>query len=151
MCNMMKYRHVYMMMCLLVFQIHCGSNTDDSQNTNQPMSSHQSQVMGGSQLPDDIRELMDNGDYDVAVEELKGRLQKDPDDTRTKMLLGEVYVEYADYYMWNDDMPPRQKYPMALRYYSRALEYNPHHKKAMEGKNIILKIYDQMGRTPPEV
>lgn len=145
------YGRVFLLTCMMLVCFNCSSQSDQPQETNQPSSSHQLQPSHDSKLTDDIRQLTDAGQYDEAVVRLEELLRQNPEDLQTKMALGEVYVQYADSYMWNEEMTPKQKYPAALKFYSKALEYNPHHKKALDGKNIILRIYRQMGRTPPEV
>lgn len=66
----------------------------------------------------------------------------------------EAYLEaamaHADYYMFVADLPPREKYPPALRIYREVLEVDPTHEKARESMEIIVDIYNSMGRPVPE-
>ena len=52
--------------------------------------------------------------------------------------------------MYNDALPPRMKYPQALRSYRTVLQYDKTNKKAQEGIATIEGIYKSMGRPVPQ-
>lgn len=46
-------------------------------------------------------------------------------------------------------LPPRQKYPRALRLYREALRLDPRNREALANKKMIEDIYRQMGKPIP--
>jgi hypothetical protein len=52
--------------------------------------------------------------------------------------------------MYNDALPPRQKYPTALRAYREVLKHDKDNAKARKGIATIEGIYKSMGRPVPQ-
>jgi hypothetical protein len=89
--------------------------------------------------------------YDEAkLKELEAKLAKTPKDEKLKTEVAEAHYQVGHTMMVNDSLPPRVKYPGALKHFTHALALNPKHAKAAEEKKMIEDIYKQMGRPVPK-
>jgi ABC-type Na+ efflux pump permease subunit len=80
---------------------------------------------------------------------LEAKLAKNAKDAKLKMEVAEANYQVGHTMMVNPDLPPRVKYPGALKKFRRALALNPKHAKAAQEKKMIEDIYKQMGRPVP--
>jgi tetratricopeptide (TPR) repeat protein len=98
----------------------------------------------------DAKALNKAGKHAEAVTALEGALKTSPKDAAAiKSTLAESYLGLGDAAMAGE-LPPRQKYPTALRAYRKVLEYDKTNKKATEAIAQIEGIYKQMGRPVPQ-
>jgi tetratricopeptide (TPR) repeat protein len=67
----------------------------------------------------------------------------------TKAAYVEATVKYGTAMMMSD-LPPREKYPKALELYEEALKQDPNNAEAKTNRQLILDIYESMGRQPPK-
>jgi tetratricopeptide (TPR) repeat protein len=67
-----------------------------------------------------------------------------------KMALADAHVANGNAYMYNESLPPFQKYPNALRQFRKALEYDKTNAKAQANIKTIEDIYKSMGRPIPQ-
>lgn len=81
---------------------------------------------------------------------LEAKLAKKPTDAKLKNEVAEANYQVGHAMMVDDNLPPRVKYPGALKHFRRALELNPKHKKAEGEKKMIEEIYKSMGREIPK-
>jgi tetratricopeptide (TPR) repeat protein len=88
--------------------------------------------------------------YDEAIATLEPALKAKPKSVEVSKALSEAYTGKADVTMNNAALPPRQKYPEALRAFRKAVELDKDNKKAKEGADMIEGIYKQMGRPVPQ-
>lgn len=88
--------------------------------------------------------------YDEAIATLEPALKTKPKSVELQKVLSEAYTGKADGLMNNAALPPRQKYPEALRGYRKAVDLDKDNKKAKEGVDMIEVIYKQMGRPIPQ-
>ena len=88
--------------------------------------------------------------YDEAITALEKAEKANPKAAEVKTAFAETYVAKGDSFMYNDALPPRMKYPQALRSYRKALEYDKTNKKAQSGVSTIEGIYKSMGRPVPQ-
>jgi hypothetical protein len=82
--------------------------------------------------------------------ELEAKLEKNPGDAAVKKELVDAHFRVGHAMMYDDDLPPRVKYPGALKHFRRTLELEPGHAKAAAEKKQIEDIYRSMGRPIPE-
>ena len=61
-----------------------------------------------------------------------------------------AYLAVGDGFMYNDALPPRMKYPAALRAYRSVLEFDKTNAAAKKGIGTIEGIYKSMGRPVPQ-
>ncbi|HEX2786748.1 MAG TPA: hypothetical protein VHP32_02505 [Ignavibacteria bacterium] len=54
------------------------------------------------------------------------------------------------YYTYDADLPPKDKYRPALRFFRVVLELDPNNKDAKENKEKIEEIYTMMGKPVPQ-
>jgi tetratricopeptide (TPR) repeat protein len=64
--------------------------------------------------------------------------------------LADASMAKADDAMFGNSLPPREKYPTALRSYREVLKYDKLNTKAKESIATIEGIYKQMGRPIPQ-
>ena len=95
------------------------------------------------------KKLIADKKYDEAITQLETSYKAKPQ-PEVKKLLVEANMAKADSFMSNDAVPPRVKYPTALRAYREVLKYEPGDKKAKDNIANIEGIYKQMGRPVPQ-
>jgi tetratricopeptide (TPR) repeat protein len=88
--------------------------------------------------------------YDEAIAVLDPALKAKPKSVEVQKALSEAYTGKADSLMTNEALPPRQKYPDALRAYRKAVAFDSTNAKAKQGIETIEGIYKQMGRPIPQ-
>lgn len=80
----------------------------------------------------------------------KAEFEKKKDDAGAKKEYVDATVAFATATMMAESLPPRQKYPDALRLYREALEVDPKNDIALENKKMIEDIYKSMSKPIPE-
>jgi tetratricopeptide (TPR) repeat protein len=88
--------------------------------------------------------------YDEAISTLDAAYKTKPKSAELQKALAEAYLAKADSFMYNDALPPFQKYPTALRSYRKVLDYDKENKKAKQSIATIEGIYKSMGRPVPQ-
>ena len=88
--------------------------------------------------------------YDDAIVALEKAQKAQPKSGDVQKTLAEAYVGQGNTFMYNDSLPPRMKYPQALKSYRKALEYEKTNKQALAQIKTIEDIYKQMGRPVPQ-
>jgi len=88
--------------------------------------------------------------YDAAITSLESAYKANPKSAEIKSTLVEASLAKADATMADTSLPPRAKYPTALRTYREVLTYDKDNKKAQENVATIEGIYKSMGRPIPQ-
>ena len=88
--------------------------------------------------------------YDEAITALEKAQKAEPKSAEVQKTFAEAYLAQGDSFMYNDALPPRMKYPQALRAYRKVLDYDKANKKAQSGIATIEGIYKSMGRPVPQ-
>lgn len=88
--------------------------------------------------------------YDAAISSLEAAYKSQPKSAEVKATLVDALLAKADATMSDDVMPPRAKYPTALRTYRQVLVYDKDNRKAQSNISTIEGIYKQMGRPVPQ-
>jgi len=88
--------------------------------------------------------------YDEAITSLESAYKTKPASVDLKKALADAYMAKADYFMTAESVPPRQKYPEALRSYRKVLTYDKENAKAKQNIAMIEDIYKSMGRPVPQ-
>ena len=99
---------------------------------------------------DKAKKLMSEKKYDEAITTLDAAYKEKPKSTDISTALAGAYMAKADALMADPALPPRQKYPDALRSYRKVLTLDKTNKKAQEQISSIEGIYKQMGRPIPQ-
>lgn len=90
------------------------------------------------------------GKYEEAIALLEPLQQASPKDAEVTAGLVNAHLKYGDYFMFNEQLPPRQKYRPALKQYRTVLKYDPANKDAAAKIKLIEGIYKQMGLPIPD-
>ena len=88
--------------------------------------------------------------YDEAIGVLEPAYKKNPKSAEVSKALADAYLAKGDSLMYNDELPPRMKYPPALKAYRQVLVYDKANKKAQTNIATIEGIYKSMGRPVPQ-
>jgi tetratricopeptide (TPR) repeat protein len=88
--------------------------------------------------------------YDEAITALETAQKKSPKSAEVTKALADAYLAKGDSLMANEQMPPRMKYPSALKAYRQVLVYDKANKKAQSQIATIEGIYKSMGRPVPQ-
>jgi hypothetical protein len=96
---------------------------------------------------EDAQKLLKTGKYDEAIMLLEKADQKQPAVTAA---LVQAHMSKADFFMTNEQVPPRVKYTTALHEYRKVLVYDKTNKKAQDNIKMIEDIYKSMGRPIPQ-
>jgi len=103
----------------------------------------------GADAVADAKKKIAEKKYDEAIAQLEKEYKTNPK-ADVKKALAEAHLGKADSFMYNDSLPPRAKYPTALRSYREVLKYDKENKKAQQGVATIEGIYKSMGRPVPQ-
>ena len=90
------------------------------------------------------------GKFEEAVALLDPAYKANPKDAEITKALAETHLKYGDSFMYNEALPPRQKYRPALKQYREVLTYDPKNKDAQDKIKLIEGIYKQMGMPIPQ-
>ena len=71
------------------------------------------------------------------------------DDPALKQARIAAHLKFASYYMFNETLSPKVKYPSALKQYRVVLALDASNDQAKKGADLIIGIYSQMGRPIP--
>ena len=103
-------------------------------------------LLAANATVDQAKKLIADKKYDEAITQL----EKAKPEPEVKKTLAEAYLGKGDSFMYNDAVPPRTKYPTALKAYREVLKYDATNKKAKENISTIEGIYKSMGRPVPQ-
>lgn len=95
--------------------------------------------------------LVNTGQYEEGIAQLEGLYKESPNDIALKQSLISAHLKYGHFFMYNESLAPREKYPKALKHYRAVLKLDESNKDAQDGANQIVEIYTLMGRAVPEV
>ncbi len=95
--------------------------------------------------------LVNTGNYEAGIAALEDIAQSSPNDEALKQSLISAHMKFANYYMFNDTLSPKVKYPLALKHYREVLKRDPDNSIAKDNEQQIVDIYKMMGREVPEV
>ena len=90
------------------------------------------------------------GKYEEALAILDPLHKANAKDAEVNKALAETHLKYGDSFMYNENLPPRQKYRPALKQYREVLVYDPANKDAKSKVDLIEGIYKQMGMPIPQ-
>ncbi|MDP1677188.1 MAG: hypothetical protein Q8L88_10020 [Bacteroidota bacterium] len=95
--------------------------------------------------------LVNTAQFEEGIKQLEEIQKKSPNDIALQQSLVSAYIKFGHFYLNNDTLAPKVKYPTALKYYRAALKIDPNNKDAEDNANLIIGIYKDMGRPVPEV
>ncbi|MBS1515035.1 MAG: hypothetical protein JSS63_08380 [Bacteroidetes bacterium] len=83
------------------------------------------------------------------AEDADAKYEKDKSDASKKLAI-EKNLTAGNYMMFEANVPPKEKYRPALKYYRKVLALDPKNEEAIANKNKIEEIYNQMGLPVPQ-
>jgi tetratricopeptide (TPR) repeat protein len=95
--------------------------------------------------------LVNTGHYEEGLNLLDQLAKESPSDVALKQSLVSGHLKYANFFMYNDSLPPKVKYPSALGEYRKVLKIDPSNESAKQNADMIINIYHSMGREVPNV
>jgi tetratricopeptide (TPR) repeat protein len=98
----------------------------------------------------EARKLIAAKKYTEAITALEKAQKAQPKSAEIQKAFADAYVGQGDTLMHDASLPPRMKYPQALKSYRKALEYDKTNKQALAQIKTIEDIYKQMGRPIPQ-
>ncbi len=99
---------------------------------------------------DDATRLIAAKDFDKGIAMIDDLGKESPSDELVKKARVDAHLKYANFLMYESSLPPKEKYPSALRQYRLVASIDPGNAEAKENINLIEGIYNQMGRSIPQ-
>jgi hypothetical protein len=99
---------------------------------------------------DEAAKLIANKDFEKGIALIDDLGKSSPSDELVKKEQVDAHMKYANFLMYESTLPPKEKYPSALRQYRLVVSIDPTNSEAKENVNLIEGIYNQMGRPIPE-
>lgn len=93
--------------------------------------------------------LIDNKEFEKGIALLDDLARSSPSDETLKKTQAQGHVKYGNYFMYESTLPPKEKYPSALRQYRTAAALDPANEEAKQNIGLIEGTYNQTGRTIP--
>lgn len=87
--------------------------------------------------------------YKKEAEDADAKFEKDKSDGNKKAVI-EKNLAAGNYMMFEANVPPKEKYRPALKYYRKVLAIDPKNEEAIANKDKIEEIYNQMGLPIPQ-
>jgi hypothetical protein len=94
-------------------------------------------------------DLVAAGKFEEGAAALDELGKQNSDDPALKQARIAAHLKFAEYYMYNDSLSPKVKYPSALHQYRAVLALDASNAEAKKGADLIIGIYNQMGRPIP--
>ncbi len=95
--------------------------------------------------------LVNTGNFEEGIKELDEIARSSPSDLALKQSLISAHMKFGHYFMFNDTLAPKVKYPSALKHYREVLKLDPNNQDAKENAQQIIDIYKMMGKEVPTV
>jgi tetratricopeptide (TPR) repeat protein len=104
-----------------------------------------------SQMESDIQAgAEDLAKLEEAYNAAKERQEKNPGDEQAKTEFLEAAVKFGHESMMSPSLDTKVKYKQALKVYREVLALDPENKVAKQESDLIVQIYESMGRPVPE-
>jgi tetratricopeptide (TPR) repeat protein len=98
---------------------------------------------------DEATRLITGKQFEKGIAILDNLANSSPNDEVLKKSLVDAHIQYGNYFMYESTLPPKEKYPLALRQYRIVADIDPGNAEAKQNISLIEGIYNQMGRTIP--
>lgn len=95
--------------------------------------------------------LVNTGNFEEGVKALDEMAKTSPNDAALKQSLITAHLKYGHFFLMNDTLSPKVKYPNALKHYREVLKLDPNNQDAKDNAQQIVDIYKMMGREVPNV
>ena len=132
---------IYPVVFILFVFLFFSCNTQDKQEM--PSGDKNTPHSFDSEGDQDAGRLMKEADFEYA------KYKETPTDN-SKSSAEKKCMETAMYLMYDAQIPPKDKYKSALKYFRIVLKLDPGNEEAKVNKDKIEEIYEQMGKPVPE-
>jgi tetratricopeptide (TPR) repeat protein len=95
--------------------------------------------------------LVNTGNFEEGVKALDEMAKTSPNDAALKQSLITAHLKYGHFFLMNDTLAPKVKYPNALKHYQEVLKLDPNNQDAKDNAQQIVDIYKMMGREVPKI
>ncbi len=95
--------------------------------------------------------LVNTGNFEEGVKALDEMAKTSPNDAALKQSLITGHLKYGHFFLMNDTLAPKVKYPNALKHYREVLKLDPNNQDAKDNAQQIVDIYKMMGREVPTI
>jgi tetratricopeptide (TPR) repeat protein len=95
--------------------------------------------------------LVNTGNFEEGVKALDEMAKTSPNDAALKQSLITAHLKYGHFFLMNDTLAPKVKYPNALKHYREVLKLDPNNQDAKDNAQQIVDIYKMMGREVPTI
>jgi len=99
---------------------------------------------------DEASKLIAGKDFDKGIPMIDDMAKSSPSDEAVKKAQISAHMQYANYFMYESSLPPKEKYPSALKQYRFVATIDPTNAEAKQNISLIEGIYSQMGRPIPQ-
>ena len=147
---------IILVLAVLLFIAGCDK-MEDPKDVQKELGNRQSEEHGSNNSGMDDGT---SGHTDMSGDEDTGTLMKEADDSYEKYKGDESEAnkeaalkknyEAAMYFMYDANLPPKDKYRPALKLFRRVLSMDPDYEEAKINKDKIEEIYEMMGKPVPE-
>lgn len=142
-------KNLIIITAILIFVSGCSKNqdkkTEDSKAPSQQNSTTKTDNGNKSSGQTDEKAVELSKAADDAIAKYAG----DKSDATKKEVIDKCLAA-ANYVEFESNLPAKEKYRPALRYYRKVLEFDPNNEAAMKNKDQIEAIYKQMGLPIPQ-
>ena len=99
---------------------------------------------------EEVTKLAAAKNFEKAIPMIDGMAKDSPSDPAVKQAQISAHMQYANYFMYETNLPPHEKYPSALKEYRLVAQIDPTNAEAKQNIDLIEGIYNQMGRPVPQ-
>jgi hypothetical protein len=153
-------KYLYLLILLAFVSAGCDKMEEKKKPTTQnPPSNNQNQLPPNHPPIGKDNQQMDSQtesgkDETVAkvkkdAEDADAKYEKDKSDANKKDVIKKNLIA-GNYMMFEANVPPKEKYRPALKYYRKVLALDPKNEEAIANKDKIEEIYNQMGLPVPQ-
>lgn len=148
---------ILLVLAVVLFFTGCDK-MEDPKDVNKELSDRQDEEQGSngnsSKENDSFAHPDASGDKNTETlmteaDETYGKYKEDDSDGNKEAALKKNY-EAAMYFMYDANLPPKDKYRPALKLFRRVLSMDPNYEEAKINKDKIEEIYEMMGKPIPE-
>jgi tetratricopeptide (TPR) repeat protein len=107
-------------------------------------------LLAGTPKLAEAKKLLAAKQPEEAVKLLEPDVAADSKDVAAKALMASALFSAGETNMLDPNLPPMRKYPAALRYFRRVLQFDKNNAKAKSNIDMIEGIYKSMGRPVPQ-
>lgn len=161
---------IYFYLFILIIFVFAGcAKMEEKKSTtqNQPSGQNQTQQNPSGQMPpghppvgDNKQQQQMDGQTESGKDDNVAKYKKDAEDADTKYekdkseankkSVIQKNLAAGNYMMFEANVPPKEKYRPALKYYRKVLALDPKNEEATVNKDKIEEIYNQMGLPIPQ-